>query len=48
MDGEEGVILMRISPFFDIISKYSNDKTEVILMRKFLYMLAALTRVDRY
>ena len=42
MDGEEGVILMRISPFFDIISKYSNDKTEVILMRKFLYMLAAL------
>ncbi len=33
---------MRISPFFDIISKYSNDKTEVILMRKFLYMLAAL------
>ena len=42
MDGEEGVILMRISPFFDIISKYSNDKTEVILMSKFLYMLAAL------
>ena len=42
MDGEEGAILMRISPFFGIISKYSNDKTEVILMRKFLYMLAAL------
>ena len=34
--------LMRISPFFGIINKYSNDKTEVILMRKFLYMLAAL------
>ena len=42
MDGEEGAILMRISPFFGIINKYSNDKTGVILMRKFLYMLAAL------
>lgn len=42
MDGEEGVILMRISPFFDIISKYSNDKTEVIIMRKFVYIMAAL------
>lgn len=38
----ESAILMRISPFFGIINKYSNDKTEVILMRKFLYMLAAL------
>ena len=42
MYGTEGTILMRISPFFGIINKYSNDKTEVILMRKFLYMLAAL------
>ena len=42
MDGEEGALLMRFSPFFGIISKYSNDKTGVILMRKFLYMLAAL------
>ena len=42
MGGSEGAILMRISPFFGIINKYSNDKTEVILMRKFLYMLAAL------
>ena len=40
--GSEVAILMRISPFFGIINKYSNDKTEVILMRKFLYMLAAL------
>ena len=42
MEGEEGAFLMRVSPFFGIINKYSNDKTEVILMRKFLYMLAAL------
>ena len=48
MYGTEGTILMRILPFFGIINKYSNDKTEVILMRKFLYMLAALLSVDRY
>lgn len=42
LDRVESAILMRISPFFGIINKYSNDKTEVILMRKFLYMLAAL------
>ena len=42
MDGEEGALLMRISPFFGIINKYSNDKTEVITMRKFVYIMAAL------
>lgn len=33
---------MQFSSFFDIIYEYYFDKWEVIIMRKFLYMLAAL------
>lgn len=33
---------MQFSPFFDIIYRYYFDKWEVIIMRKFLYILAAL------
>ena len=39
---EKSEVLMRFSPFLDILYKYFHHKMEVITMRKFLYIMAAL------